>query len=246
MGATLSIYVGSVDSAGTRKPIVGAKVYLKPSRTDVTFLSTGVYVPWSVNQTSDPGYRDCWVAISNGSGIASFSGVPFTDTEMHRPKDASGNVIGPPIEWLLINPNGASASGVPSVVVYRGQLLSTMTLPSPVQIPDDVMTLATDAWQLTQQSYTANPVGGGWQSGDLTFAPGITQQSIVFAPSYSAPPRVIVGNAYDKDGNTSNSGVAQDSSGNEMVSTSSATVQIAAGLTSSVRVPYLVMGVQAQ
>lgn len=244
MPANLTIYIGTVNSSGVRVPLVGAKVYLRPSRTDITYLNGVNYLPWDVNQTSDPGYRDCWVATTNGAGYATFQSVPFTDTEMHRPKDPiTGAFIGPAIEWQLINPNGPSTSGAPSVVVYSGKLLSTMVLPSPVNVPDDVMSLSVDAWRVSQMAYTANPVGGGWQSGSITFGVGVTQGSITFAPSYLAPPRVLVGNEYDKDGNFSAAGVAQDTSGAELVTLSSATIQVAAGLTSAVNIPYLVMGV---
>jgi hypothetical protein len=237
MPANLTIYVGSVSSSGARVPLVGAKVYLRPSRTDITYLNGSSYLPWEVNQNSDPGYRDCWVAVTNGLGYATFQGVPFTDTEIHRPTS------GPVVEWNVINPNGASPSGSPSVVVYAGKLLSTMVLPSLVNVPDDLITLSVDAWRITQQAYTANPVGGGWQSGSITFGVGVTQGAITFTPSYLAPPRVLVGNEYDKDGNFSAAGVAQDSSGAELVTLSSATIQVAAGLTSAVNIPYLVMGV---
>jgi hypothetical protein len=243
MPANLTIYIGTVNSSGVRVPLVNAKVYLRPSRTDITYLNGANYLPWDVNQTSDPGYRDCWVATTNGAGFATFQNVPFTDTEMHRPKDQTGAFIGPAIEWQLVNPNGASTSGNPSVVVYAGKLLSTMVLPSPVNVPDDVMSLSVDAWRVTQMAYTANPVGGGWQSGSITFGVGVTQGSITFAPAYLAPPRVLVGNEYDKDGNFSAAAVAQDPSGVEQVTVSSATIQVAAGLTSAVNIPYLVMGV---
>ncbi len=237
MSANLTIYVGSVSNSGARVPLVGAKVYLRPSRTDITYLNGSSYLPWEVNQNSDPGYRDCWVAVTNGLGYATFQGVPFTDTEIHRPTS------GPVVEWNVINPNGASPSGNPSVVVYAGKLLSTMVLPSPVNVPDDLITLSVDAWRITQQAYTANPVGGGWQSGSITFGVGVTQGSITFTPSYLAPPRILVGNEYDKDGNFSAAGVAQDTSGAELVTLSSATIQVTAGLTSAVNIPYLVMGV---
>lgn len=237
MPANLTIYVGSVNSSGTRVPLVGAKVYLRPSRTDITYLNGSTYLPWEVNQNSDTGYRDCWVAVTNGLGFATFQNVPFTDTEIHHPAS------GPVVEWNVINPNGASPSGNPSVVVYAGKLLSTMVLPSPVNVPDDLITLSVDAWRITQQAYTANPIGGGWQSGSITFGVGVTQGSITFTPSYLAPPRVLVGNEYDKDGNFSAAGVAQDTSGAELVTLSSATIQVAAGLTSAVNIPYLVMGV---
>ena len=237
MPANLTIYVGSVNSSGTRVPLVGAKVYLRPSRTDITYLNGSTYLPWEVNQNSDAGYRDCWVAVTNGLGFATFQNVPFTDTEIHHP------TAGPVVEWYVINPNGASPSGNPSVVVYAGKLLSTMVLPSPVNVPDDLITLSVDAWRINQQAYTANPVGGGWQSGSITFGVGVTQGSITFTPSYLAPPRVLVGNEYDKDGNFSAAGVAQDISGAELVTLSSATIQVAAGLTSAVNIPYLVMGV---
>lgn len=237
MSANLTIYVGSVSNSGARVPLVGAKVYLRPSRTDITYLNGSSYLPWEVNQNSDPGYRDCWVAVTNGLGYATFQGVPFTDTEIHRPTS------GPVVEWNVINPNGASPSGNPSVVVYAGKLLSTMVLPSPVNVPDDLITLSVDAWRINQQAYTANPVGGGWQSGSITFGVGVTQGSITFTPSYLAPPRVLVGNEYDKDGNFSAAGVAQDTSGAELVTLSSATIQVTAGLTSAVNIPYLVMGV---
>jgi len=237
MSANLTIYVGSVSNSGARVPLVGAKVYLRPSRTDITYLNGSSYLPWEVNQNSDPGYRDCWVAVTNGLGYATFQGVPFTDTEIHRPTS------GPVVEWNVINPNGASPSGNPSVVVYAGKLLSTMVLPSPVNVPDDLITLSVDAWRINQQAYTANPVGGGWQSGSITFGVGVTQGSITFTPSYLAPPRILVGNEYDKDGNFSAAGVAQDTSGAELVTLSSATIQVTAGLTSAVNIPYLVMGV---
>ena len=173
MPANLTIYIGTVNSSGVRVPLVGAKVYLRPSRTDITYLNGVNYLPWDVNQTSDPGYRDCWVATTNGAGYATFQSVPFTDTEMHRPKDPiTGAFIGPAIEWQLINPNGPSTSGAPSVVVYSGKLLSTMVLLSPVNVPDDVMSLSVDAWRVSQMAYTANPVGGGWQSGSITFGVG--------------------------------------------------------------------------
>lgn len=237
MPANLTIYVGTINSTGVRVPLVNVKVYLRPSRTDITYLNGSSYLPWEVNQNSDPGYRDCWVAVTNGLGYATFQGVPFTDTEIHRPTS------GPVVEWNVINPNGASPSGNPSVVVYAGKLLSTMVLPSPVNVPDDLITLSVDAWRINQQAYTANPVGGGWQSGSITFGVGVTQGSITFTPSYLAPPRVLVGNEYDKDGNFSAAGVAQDTSGAELVTLSSATIQVAAGLTSAVNIPYLVMGV---
>ena len=244
MPANLSIYVGSVNSSGSRVPLVGAKVYLRPSRTDITYLNSGSYIPWEVNQNSDAGYRDCWVAVTNGSGIATFQNVPFTDTEMHRPKNPlTGAFIGPEIEWQLINPNGANSAGQPSVVIYTGKLLSTMILPSPVSVPDDVMSLSIDAWRVLQAAYMANPVGGGLQIGKLTFAPGVTQQAITFAPSFLAPPNVIVGGSYDKDGNFAAPGVAQDDSGADIVTVSSATIQVAAGLTSSVNVWYFAQGV---
>ena len=70
MPANLTIYIGTVNSSGVRVPLVGAKVYLRPSRTDITYLNGVNYLPWDVNQTSDPGYRDCWVATTNGAGYA--------------------------------------------------------------------------------------------------------------------------------------------------------------------------------
>ena len=246
MPANLTIYVGTINSTGVRVPLVNAKVYLRPNRTDITYLNGATYLPWEVNQTSDPGYRDCWVAVTNGAGFATFQNVPYTDTEMHRPKHpTTGAFIGPEIEWQLINPNGPSTSGNASTVIYPGKLLSTMVLPSPVNVPDDVMSLSVDAWRVLQSAYMANPIGGGVQIGKLTFGVGVTQQSITFAPSYLAPPQVVVGGSYDKDGNFSAPGIAQDAFGTTLVTTSSATIQIAGGLTSSVDVPYFVYGTVA-
>ena len=82
MPANLTIYVGTVNSTGVRVPLVNAKVYLRPNRTDITYLNGATYLPWEVNQTSDPGYRDCWVAVTNGAGFATFQNA------VHRHRDA--------------------------------------------------------------------------------------------------------------------------------------------------------------
>lgn len=238
MPANLTIFIGSV-AAGAAAPItpVARPVYLTPSRKDGTFLLGGKWLPWDINVGSDPGYRDCWRAETNGLGYATFTNVPFTDTEMHRPKGPSGSPIGPEIEWNLINPWGSNGT-----VVYSGKLLSTMVLPTPVSVPDDLITLATDAWRVSGASYLAIPIGGKAQLGELTFPVGVTTMVITFIPTYTAPPAVIVSNEYDKDGNFSAAGLAQDATGARIINTTQATIQVAAGLASDVVVPYLVSG----
>jgi len=234
----LTVRVGSVDSSGTFQPApAGTPVYLKPSRTDITFLSGAAYVAWGLNQNSEPGFRDCWRAVTNGTGYATFAQVPFTDTEMHRPKDASGNPVGPEIEWNLINPTGPNG-----VIVYSGKLLSTMTLPATVNVPDDLTQLATDAWRVSGAAYLALNIGGQMFSGTLTFAVGITQLPINFPSPFTSPPRVIPSNSYDKDGNSAAPGIAQDGSGADLVNNNNAMIQIASGLTSAVRIAFLVQG----
>mgnify|MGYP000131367356 CR=1 FL=1 len=238
MPANLTIFIGSV-AGGAAAPITPTDrpVYLTPSRKDGTFLIGGKWLPWDLNVGSDPGYRDCWRATTNGFGYATFTNVPFTDTEMHRPNGPSGSPIGPEIEWNLINPWGSNGT-----VVYSGKLLSTMVLPTPVNVPDDVIVLATNAWRVSGSSYLAIPIGGKAQFGELTFPVGVTTMVITFIPTYTAPPSVIVGQEYDKDGNHSAAGVAQDNTGARIISTTQATIQIAAGLASDVVIPYLVNG----
>lgn len=233
----LSIRIGYVDSGGTFVPWAAKAVYLKPSRTDITFLSDGIYLPWNKNQLGDVGYEDCWKAVTNGMGIATFAEVPFTNTEMHRPLDASGNPIGPEIEWNFINPWASNG-----VVVYTGKLLSAMVLTPPVNIPDDVTQLAEDAWRVAGAAYVATPLGGKVQQGTVTFAVGVVQNAANFPIAYTSPPTVWVSQVYDKDGNLAAAGVAQDGSGGLLVTNSSATITVPPGLTSIVNIPYLAIG----
>jgi hypothetical protein len=234
----LTIKIGYVDSAGNFVPWASKPVYLKPSRTDITFLSDGVYLPWNKNQLGDVGFEDCWKAVTNGLGVATFAEVPFTDTEMHRPLDPeSGDPIGPEIEWNFINPWGSNGT-----IIYSGKLLSTMTLGATVNMPDDVMQLATGAWRVSGAAYVATPLGGKVQQGTITFGVGVTQNSANFPIAYTSPPTVWVGQVYDKDGNLAAAGLAQDGSGALLVTNASATVTVPPGLTSTVNIPYLAIG----
>jgi hypothetical protein len=239
MPKILSIRIGFVDSVGVFQPLaVGRPVYLKPSRTDISYLNAGVYLPWELNQTSDAGFQDCRRAVTNGSGIASFVDVPFTDTEMHRPLDPNtGLPVGPEIEWNFINPWGSNGT-----VVYSGKLLSTMTLPAPVNVPDDLTQLNGDAWRISGAAYLATPIGGSMYAGQLTFPVGVNQLAITFPSPFATPPRVHTSGCYDRDRNFSAPGFAQDGSGLDLVTTANATIQVAGGLTSDVRVPFLVLG----
>ena len=234
---SLSIQIGYVDSTGTFVPWQGRPVYLKPSDTRITFLNGSVYLPWDENQNGDVGFTDCWKAITNGSGVATFSAVPFTDTEVHRPLDPSGNPIGPPPEWIFINPWAASG-----ITIYRGQLLSTMSLSSPVNVPDDVTQLPENAWSVQQFQVSAQELGGKVQYGTIPFAVDTTEAAANFPVAFSGNPIVWVGQVYDKDGNFSAAGIKQDGSGVPIISPSSATIRIAPGLTSNIDVPYLAVG----
>lgn len=238
MPRALTIRVGTLDAAGNFVPAAaGTPVYMKPSRQDITYLNGTDWYPWEINKDSDNGFRDCWKAVSNGTGWATFSQVPYTDTEMHRPLDQAGQPIGPEIEWNVINPSGANGT-----VVYSGKLLSTMGLAATVKVPDDLTQLPADAWRVSGAAYVATPIGGQMYIGNITFPMGVTQMAANFPIPFAAPPRVLVGSCYDKDNNYSSAGFAQDGSGNDLITVSNATIKIAAGLSADVRVPFLVLG----
>lgn len=237
MPKALTIKIGYVSDGGVFTPWGARAVYMKPSRTDITLLNAGGYIPWNINQNGDPGYQDCWKAVTNASGVATFAAVPFTDTEMHRPKDPGGAPIGPEIEWNFINPHGSNGT-----IVYSGKLLSTMTLGATVNVPDDLMQLNTNAWRVSGAAYMASPMGGTMQAGTVTFPAGVTQMAIVFTPNFSTPPRVLLGGCYDKAGNHSMPGFSQDGSGADQITNANALCQVAAGLVSDVRVPFIALG----
>ena len=178
MPANLTIYVGTINSTGFRVPLVNAKVYLRPNRTDITYLNGTTICHGRSNQTSDPGYRDCWVAVTNGTGFD----IPERAVHRHRdaPPEASnhGRFHWAGNRWQLINPNGPSTNGSASTVIYTGKLLSTMVLPSPVNVPDDVMSLSVDAWRCTSLGVHGQPDWRRRANWKADVRRGVTQQSI--------------------------------------------------------------------
>lgn len=96
MPCTISGTLAYLDATGTRQVIGGKKVYLRPSRTDFTYLAGGTWEPWPLNPNLTTGYKDCIETTSNsGTGAFSFS-VPFSDTEVNLP-------VGAPVPALLWN-----------------------------------------------------------------------------------------------------------------------------------------------
>jgi len=233
----LTIRIGYVDSAGVFQPWANKAVYLRPVDMNVTYLNGSTYYAWNKNQNGDVGYESFWKAVTSGTGYATFAMVPFTDTEMHRPKDPSGNPIGPPPQWELVNPWAANGP-----VVYRGQLLSTMTLGATVNVPDELTQLAADAWSVSNFQASAGALGGKVQSLRIPFAVGVEAVAASFPVAFSGPPNVFVSGEYDKDGNFSAPAVKQDGAGEPIVSSSAATIQIAPGMTSTVYINVLAIG----
>ena len=158
--------------------------------------------------------------MTNGAGFATFRDA----VHRHRiiaPKHQQRARSLVPKQWqLMINPNGPSTSGSASTVIYTGKLFvydgAAITGQCTPTIADVSVCrcVARAAIGLHGQSHRrrcADRKADIWR--------GCDSAGITFAPSYLAPPQVVVGGSYDKDGSFG-AWIAQDAFGTTLVTTS--------------------------
>lgn len=237
MGVDITCTVGYLDSTGAFQPLQGKAVYLRPSRSDIHIKRSSTWYPWEGNPDGDAGYKDCVKAVTNGSGIATFANVPFTDTECYRPIDPATAAQGaPPVKWLVIDPNAQSG-----VKVYSGPLPST--LPNPSYSTKDLVALASpDTWSLSGTAWASYPEGRA-QVGEVSLSSSSDEATITFSHAFTTLPRMIFGSCADENGSVIAVGVKQDGTGTLLLSTTGCTVKASATPASTIKIWYRAEGI---
>lgn len=164
MPCTVTFLVQRLTASGSLTPVPNYKLYLQPSRTDITYTPDGgtTWLPWQ-GDPSIAAYPYAVMAQTNSSGIASFQ-IPYTDTEVHVPSATPT----PAVQWQLIDPGTAPA---PAVRVWYGLLPSSVTSPKTL---DALTQLGANPWKIASTLYNGVPSGIRRQV-SVTFTEGQSQ-----------------------------------------------------------------------
>lgn len=235
MGKNISITIGYDDGTGTWQPLPNKKVYLRPSRTDIFVKRGSSWYPWEGNADNDVGYKDAIQAQTNGSGIATFTDVPFTDTEVQLPLDGSGAEIPPEVEWNVIDPNAQ-----PGLKVYHGPLPSSLG-GTAVTVFDLVTLAPPNSWKIDGTGWSLYPRGNE-QEQTISVASGQEEFTVTFQPAFAAPPRLYVGFCTDDTGALYTAGVKENGSGERLIDTTSATLKLSGKPNSTIYLTVLARG----
>lgn len=235
MAKNISITLGYDDGAGTWQPLVGKKVYLKPSRTDIFVKRGSVWMPWEGNPDNDVGYKDAVQVVTNELGVATFQGVPYTDSEVQQPLDASGAEIPPGVVWNIIDPNAQGG-----VKVYFGALPSSLGNAA-VTVYDLVTLAPPDNWSIAGAAWQLYPQGRE-QEQLISVGAGIEEVTVTFVPQFTAAPRLHVGSCTDSTGALFSAGVKENGSGARLIDGISATLKLSGKPSSTIYLPVLARG----
>jgi len=227
MGKNITVTLGYDDGSGVWQPHASKKLYLKPSRNDIFVLRGAVWVPWEGHPDNDVGYKDAIQVTTNLSGVATFTDVPYTDSEIQLPLDSAGAEQVPAPVWLIIDPNAQGGTKV-----YYGPLPSS--LGAAAVTPKDLITLPSpNTWQIQGTVFNLYPQGNE-QMGDVTLAPGAEEAVVNFNPPFTVIPRIFFGTRADKSGAVIVPGIKQDASGVKQLTVNSGTIKASAKPLSSV------------
>lgn len=219
MGKNISITIGYDDGTGTWQPLANKKVYLKPSRTDIFVSRGGVWVPWEGHPDNDVGYKDAIQVQTNGSGVATFQDVPYTDTEVQLPLDASGAEIPPQPLWNVIDPNAQGG-----LKVYSGPLPSALGAAA-VSVYDLCTLPAPNTWSISGAAWMLYPRGTE-QEQTISVSAGVEEATVTFLPAFAVAPRLYIGFCTDDTGALFIAGIKENGSGARLIDGNSATLKL--------------------
>ncbi len=235
MGKNISITIGYDDGTGTWQPLASKKIYLKPSRTDIFVSRGGVWVPWEGHPDNDVGYKDAIQVTTNGSGVATFQNVPFTDSEVQQPLDASGAEIPPAVVWNVIDPNAQGG-----LKVYYGPLPAALG-GAAVTVYDLITQAAPNTWGISGAAWMLYPRGTE-QEATISVAPGAEEFTVTFNPAFVGAPRCYVGFCADDTGAIFTAGIKEDGAGARLIDGNSATFKVSGKPNSTIYLTVLARG----
>lgn len=162
------------DSAGVAQPVVGAKLWVRPSRTDFDWTDDAgtTWRSWQKNPNNPVGH-EYDIAITTIAGGAWSVKLPWTDSEIRLPVGATV----PSVFWNIIDDNTGKVFYGPLVeaTVAASKTLNTLTqLGSP------------NNWRIAGAAQSALPVAGGYE-GTVSFTDASDEIAVSFPTRAGSP-----------------------------------------------------------